>query len=99
MIPPTSKSAPPIAVRPFPISLQDISPNFTNASANLPIPFITIANEPDPNIPEKPAIFPRAPETPATSRSAPPIPTRPLAISFHAIDPNFFIASASSSRP
>ena len=51
---------------------------------------------PAPSNPENPAIFPRAPLIPATSSRAPPIPTRPLAISFHFIDANFLRPSANS---
>ena len=52
--------------------------------------FIEIA----PNILEKPPNLPTILLTAPISARAPPIPTRPLPISFHDIDPNFLRPSA-----
>ena len=83
---------------PFPISFQDISPNFLRPSANLPRDCTAISKLTLPKSDLPPPTLPRPLSTMRNSPRAPPIPTNPLPISPHFIFPKLARASPSISQ-
>ena len=84
-----SARAPPIPVKPFPISSHVSAPIFFNVSAIGSKACIAIKIAPLPRIAENPEIFPRAPLTIPNSPRATPIAVNPFPISSQSIDPKF----------
>ena len=92
----TSAKAPPMAVRPRPISSQDIAPNDLSAIAISPSPDTIIRIEPAANKLENPAILPTTVRATAISPRAPPMAARPRPMDSQSMVPRAFKGSTIS---
>ena len=90
---PTSDKAPPIAVKPRPISSHDIFAKDSNAVAKVLSPLTMIRIPTEPKTDDSPPVLPSTDAAPTTSVKAPPIATNPCAISSQENVTNLVMAS------